>query len=325
MKHRVVKSQACGKFILLGEHFIVTSHSPALAFPIPDFHCEVSLSEAEKNEFYFESKFSAMDPSHSFRMTEGIQEKMEEALKAVLPLFKASDLCFKVNSQSNFPIQRGFGSSASFAVALSRALASFFDRESLVTVSVDHIESLFHKTPSGVDATTIFHEKPIRFEKGMGAKEIQNHACDFIIVDAGERRGSASLIDHVKNLREEDPSLWERLSLRMRDIVERVEYVLQDGNAEEVAYGVRQAQDILASLNLSTPKIDEIISTSIKEGVLAGKVSGAGGGGAVVLITHQGEGKEISERIKKRGVPVLTVLKGMDPRFQFSAGMTEKI
>ncbi|HLD73796.1 MAG TPA: hypothetical protein VJB34_02735, partial [Bdellovibrionota bacterium] len=158
---------------------------------------------------------------------------------------------------------------------------------------------------------TILHQKPIRFEKGLGAIEIYNQACDFILLDGGERKGCAEMITYVKNIRENDPKLWERLSLRMKNIVETVQSALHHGDAEEVAHGVREAHDILGSLHLSNENIDSLIKESMNEGVLAGKVSGAGGGGAIVLVTKAHEGQEIAVKLKQKKMPVVAVAYAM--------------
>ncbi len=300
-----VTGKACGKFILLGEHFIVTAATPALAFPVPSLFCDVSLEEAPNNSFEAQSVYG-------IAQEEQVKSRMEESLNIVLRFMKKEGFTFKLTSNTNIPIQKGFGSSAAFAVALCRAVTSYFKEDfGVLGNSIDSIESLFHKTPSGVDTTTIFHQKPIHFEKGVGAQEIYNQACDFILLDGGERKDTASMINYVKNTRENDQKLWESLSSRMRNIISVVEHALHHGDADEVAYGVREAQDILVSLHLSHEKVDSYIKESMNEGVLAGKVSGAGGGGAIVLVARRGEGATIASKLKIRKLPVVAIVSAL--------------
>jgi len=299
--NKAVTSRACGKFILLGEHFIVTSASPALTFPLPELFCDVTLEEAKESSFF--AQFH-----DAFVQDDQVKFKMEKSLKIILRFMKKEGFSFKLSTNTNIPLQRGFGSSAAFSVALCRAVAHYFGEDyGVLGNSIDTVESLFHETPSGVDTTTILHQKPIRFEKGMGAQEIYNQACDFILLDGGERKGCREMIAYVKNIRENDQKLWERLSLRMKNIVETVESALHHGDVEEVARGVQEAHDILGSLHLSNEKIDSLIKESMNEGVLAGKVSGAGGGGAVVLVTRAHEGEAIALKLKQKKMPVMAV------------------
>ena len=301
MNNRVVTSRACGKFILLGEHFIVTASSPALAFPVSDLFCEVTLEEARESNFLAQFHDAIVEVNH-------VKSKMEESLKIVLRFMKKEGFSFKLSSKTNIPLQRGFGSSAAFSVALCRAVTSYFGEDcGVLGNAIDAVERLFHATPSGVDTTTILHQKPIRFEKGMGAIEIYNQACDFILLDGGERKGCAEMIAYVNNIRENDPKLWERLSLRMKNIVETVQFALHHADVDQVALGVQEAHDILGSLHLSNERIDTFIKESMNEGVLAGKVSGAGGGGAVVLVTKAHEGQEIAAKLKQKKMPVVAV------------------
>ena len=305
MNNKVITGRACGKFILLGEHFIVTASTPALAFPLPELFCEVKLEEAGVSSFEAQSDGVVVRENQ-------VRLKMEEALKTALRFMKREGFAFKLESSTNIPIQKGFGSSAAFSVALSRAVTTYFKEDlGILGNSIDTIEGLFHKTPSGVDTTTILHQKPIRFEKGVGAQEIFNQACDFILLDSGDRKNCAEQIAIVSKIRENDKKLWERLASQMRDVIETVQHALHQGDTEEVAYGVREAQDILASLQLSNEKTYFYIKESMSEGVLAGKVSGAGGGGAVVLVTRAHEGDAVALKLKQKNIPVVAVAYAM--------------
>src|SRR3989338_10738840 len=299
--NKVITAKACGKFILLGEHFIVTAASPALAFPVCELFCEVNVEEAPQNSF-------EAPCAYAIGQEKEVKSRMEASLNTVLRFIKKEGFTFKLASNTNIPIQKGFGSSAAFSVALCRAITSYFGEDyGVLGNTIDAVERLFHATPSGVDTTTILHQKPIRFEKGMGAIEIYNQACDFILLDGGERKGCAEMIAYVNNIRENDPKLWERLSLRMKNIVETVQFALHHADVDQVALGVQEAHDILGSLHLSNERIDTFIKESMNEGVLAGKVSGAGGGGTVVLVTKAHEGQEIAAKLKQKKMPVVAV------------------
>ena len=303
--NKVITAKACGKFILLGEHFIVTAASPALAFPVCELFCEVNVEEAPHNSF-------EAPCAYTIGQEKEVKSRMEASLNTVLRFIKKEGFTFKLASNTNIPIQKGFGSSAAFSVALCRAITSYFGEDyGVLGNAIDAVESLFHKTPSGIDTTTILHQKPIRFEKGVGAKEIYNQACDFILLDGGMRQDTASMIAHVKSIRENNQKLWESLSLRMKNIIEIAEHALHHGDVDDVVDSVREAQDILASLGLSNDKINSYIKESMNEGALVGKVSGAGGGGAIVLVTRRGEAHPIASRLKIRKLPVVATVSAL--------------
>src|SRR4051812_33526196 len=114
----MAKGRACGKYILLGEHFVVHG-APALAFPLEDLWCEVKVSSSEHPHY------SADFPGHDDR--ESIENRMSRATYAIIDALRMDPASehFKIESKSNFPISRGFGSSAAFAVALTRALEEY--------------------------------------------------------------------------------------------------------------------------------------------------------------------------------------------------------
>ena len=53
------------------------------------------------------------------------------------------------------------------------------------------------------------------------------------------------------------------------------------------------------SLQVSNPVIEQAMDIALKKGALAGKVSGAGGGGAVMFITDPTKKKNIEEALSR--------------------------
>jgi mevalonate kinase len=87
--------------------------------------------------------------------------------------------------------------------------------------------------------------------------------------------------------------------------VEDCETALGEGKAATVAKAVSEAHGILAELGLSNSNIDAIISEGRNFGALAGKVSGAGGGGAVLLVANKGDGKRVAQALRDAGRAVV--------------------
>lgn len=153
----VSKGKACGKFILLGEHFVIPADSkndgamvPALAFPLNDLCCEVRVEP--KPHPHYKAKLTSNEDR------ETIESLMARATYAAANSLGIDISCqpLGVESSTNFPISRGFGSSASFAVALVRALDAY--RKSITQRSADWSE--LQKATSAVEY--IFHGAPER-------------------------------------------------------------------------------------------------------------------------------------------------------------------
>lgn len=299
--------KACGKFILLGEHFVVHG-VPALAFPLRGLECEVKLKP--NHHFHFKANLTGEKDLAT------VESLMARATYAAANSFRIdlSGQPLRVESSANFPISRGFGSSASFAVSLVRALDEFrkhiigeyADWQELVKAT-SAVEQIFHGRPSGVDASVILAGRAIRFEDGEVVRELKNASVDFVVVDSGGRDGSANLIAEVGQFRERHPEQWNAMAQVLRRLVDECETALGGGDALGVARTVREAHGILSELGLSNPGIEALLDEGRRLGALAGKVSGAGGGGAVLLVANKGEGERVAQGLREAGHSVVGV------------------
>lgn len=304
--------KACGKFILMGEHFVV-HQQPALAFPLKDLWCTVRV-QANHHQHYAAKIPGMTDP-------EIIQSLMARAAYAAADAMRLDirSQPLSIESESNFPVSRGLGSSAGFAVALARALDEY--RKSIfpdvgsanwleLDRAADAVDCIYHGKPSGLDTSVIFAGHAIRFENGKIVREVYNRAVDFVIVDGGDRVSCAIQVEKVGQFKSQNSAKWNTMVEQTRKLVDETELALKDGKAEQVAKAVGQSQTILSELGLSTPEIDQLILSARDKGALAGKVSGAGGGGAVVLLAEKGKGRALASSLQKHGETVFAVCEG---------------
>lgn len=321
----MAKGKASGKIILLGEHFVIPRIAPearhdigtggvtvpALAFPLNEIWCEVKVAPSDHG------RYSAKVPGNED--AEYIENLMSRAVYAAIQALRMdpASQAFTVESTSNFPVSRGLGSSASFAVALARAIDQY--RQIIINEKADWdelvkattaVERIFHGTPSGLDAATILSGRPIRFESGKVVREVANNAVDFVVVDAGNRDNCGTLIKQVGEFRERNGAQWAGMAEAVVRLVDQCEKALGAGDAATVAKSVREKHAILSELGLSNATIDSIISDATAQGALAGKVSGAGGGGAVLLIAKKGDGKRLAQAMRDLRWPVLATDSG---------------
>lgn len=299
-----VSARAPAKFILTGEHFVVTG-VPGLALPVRELCCTVEAEPHPQLEVHFEIP-SAREP-------------MDRAVKLAADLMridlKASPL--RVESKVNFPILRGLGSSAAFSVALARALEKAAGTDSAdIPRVVGALETLFHGKPSGIDAAAILTGTPIRFRKGEPDEvtPFRNLLADFVIVDTGERKDTASLVQKVRDFRERRPERWDIFCTETREITERAFRAFQGAPDawNDLVKAVTRNGEILAELDLLPDRAAEILEFARHVGASAGKISGAGQGGAMVLVALPGTGERLKETLSTRGIPVLAVEKAFD-------------
>jgi mevalonate kinase len=309
---------ACGKFILLGEHFVVHG-SAAIALPILDFKCEVSVS------CVLRPKYSARFPGPEMNHLESkMQTACATAVERLGSGHEIKNFSLKnvnsVYSSSNFPLSKGFGSSASFSLALVRSLIDFTQKQDLnshidystetILQAVHDVEKTFHGNPSGLDAATIYYQTPIIFQKEENVRSFKNQSADFILLDSGERRESSELISEIARDKEMFPKKWLEFVSQVTGLVRDAEKIFLKGSLDILTLSkiVNEAHGILASMKLSTDRISQLISQSIKLGAKAGKVSGAGAGGAVVILAEKGRGQELSNCFVENHLPVVGVV-----------------
>ncbi len=312
----ISKGKACGKFILLGEHFVIPAGPEAgavapvaaLAFPLNELWCEVRVEP--KPHPHYKAKLAGEEDRATI---ESLMARATYAAGSALGI-DISGQPLHVESSANFPISRGFGSSAAFAVALVRALDAY--RKTITQQSADWrelqkatsaVEHIFHGRPSGVDTAVILAGRPIRFEDGAVVRELKNVAVDFVVVDSGSRDNCAALVKEVVAFRERNQAQWSRMAEALRGLANDAERALVSGQGTVLAKTIAESHGILAELGLSNPGIDAIIREGISFGALAGKVSGAGGGGAVLLATAKGEGKRVAQALRDAGRSVVGV------------------
>ena len=311
---------ACAKFILMGEHFVVHGGVPALAFPVPSLGTRITV-ELER-QTVGRSQISC----EAFQAGVGgawvhlpfLSASMERATALALGEFGIQlqgDERLLVRSETNAPVSRGFGSSAAFAAALARALQGLAALRGLdagashVFATVDALEKHFHGKPSGVDGATVLEGRPIRFEQGVARPLIaEDGAAEFVLVDGGDREVCKQLVAEVSRRREAQPEEWLRMAQRLNTLVEAASVALARGDIERLAAAVDENQNILDVLGLSTAEIDSIIAQGRQCGALGGKVSGAGAGGAVVLVARPGQGERVKECLRSRGIPAIATV-----------------
>lgn len=289
LAERSVFASAPGKTILIGEHAAVYGY-PAVAVPLPDLCVNVFLDAPGVNTP------DSWENSFSFEVcgAEIFLEKTQN-LAFLSCLDSASQLVFgkslfsfvpqRIRVLANLPLGAGVGGSAALSVAVLRlflaANASGFSHppERLVEWA-NLLEKHFHGNPSGLDVAAVLAPGPIEFVKGIGAKRLRTGA-DFwlLLVDSGSRSLTIDMVSRVAALRAASPNAVNASLARLGDLTLDSVKALQNGRLDIVGSALTRAHSELAGLELSTPKLDNVVASMNKAGALGAKLTGAGGGG----------------------------------------------
>jgi len=277
--------RATGKAILVGEHFVVHG-IPALAVPVPGGVLEAELDEAG----------AGPAPRGHVR---ACLEVLHRQCGGPAPETLA------VTVRSNLPPGAGLGSSAALAVALGRAWAARTGRprddDELRRASLD-CERIAHGNPSGIDTEVALTGRALRFARGAPPRAVAvAPGLGLIVVDTGTARSTRTMVEAVDRRRREDPATFERQGARVRGLVESIEGALAAGDLATLGAAFDEAQRVLVDLGVSTPEIDHAAAALRRAGAAGAKLTGKGGGGAVIAPCRAADLDAIADRLRANG------------------------
>lgn len=299
------------KVILFGEHFVVHG-GIALAFPINCF-TEVHLHKS--------SNFTLRLIDEYGKIYAYNRESKNDLVIFIKYLCRelAIDDNITITIRLNYPISAGLGSSASMAVAITKALLKFRDNHSLLTDKgsifnlAKKLEELVHRKPSGIDLTTILEKKIILYDgskrKAIDYIEYFNYNdVDFIVADTLDRRSTGKIVSRVTKIKEKFNDIFEKLIELSSDISIRGFNILRRNESiENIGDLMNINQGLLEAIGVSTEKIRSLISTALLNDALGAKITGAGGGGCILILAYRRNTPLIVNKLKERGAKVLVV------------------
>ncbi len=281
-----------GKAILIGEHFVVHG-ARGIGIGIPR-KTTVTVAKAPSLKFLFECG-----------------DLLKEASRRILRKV-AGNTDYEISMESELPASAGMGWSASYSVALASAAGKAAGRQ-LTRKEVAEIafegEKVFHGNPSGIDNTLAAFGGVMLFRKGKGAEPLKvGGKFHFVIANSGKKGPTKELVGMVAKVKETRPTLFGRMMEEEERMVDEAITALGAGDAEKLGGLMERNHALLVELGLSTPIIDEIRKTALENGALGAKITGAGGGGCVLILAPDGnKAREIAERLGKYGAFDFTV------------------
>ena len=147
------------------------------------------------------------------------------------------------------------------------------------------LELEFHGAASGVDHNVAFERKLIRFIKGVRAQPVILPRHVEAVVWVVEPRGTTrERVMAMSSLKEASPERCDRIFKSIGALTDEAVDRIEAGDLEAVGRAMDNNHRLLQELSLSTPGLDRACARLRSMGALGAKLTGAGGGGAVVAL-----------------------------------------
>jgi mevalonate kinase len=269
--------KAFGKIILLGEHAVVHGH-PALAGAI-----DRGVSLRARADEGLRLRVAAWNVD----VARGDDHPVARALATIAEELGVDEVA--LDGDADLPCAAGLGSSAALSVAIARALAAHrgiaLDDDRTVALA-DAGERCFHGNPSGVDVALAARGGIGLYRRGAGLAPLPARPVPVVVGLSGEPRATAAMVARVAAHLVHDRARTGAKLERLGELAGLGAVLVGADQLDAARLGAHftEAHDLLASLELSTPALDALCASALAAGALGAKLTGAGGGGAVVAL-----------------------------------------
>ena len=294
-----------GKIILLGEHSVVYGRH-AIAAPIP-LHIRAEVKPQPEHT-------DLMIPRWGVEMRLSEPERSVSSLHASITLIAErlglADRGMRIDVFPHIPRANGLGASAALAVAVIRAMARCFDvdiSEREISNLAFDCEKIAHGTPSGIDNTLATFGRPILFRKenALARAEIRDLTTPAPIPVVIGLSGVATLtmqtVGSVRAAWEKNPARYESIFSQIDALALAGADALKKGDIAELGELMNIDHGLLNALQVSSREIEELVEIARQNGALGAKLTGGGGGGAMIAIAEPERTQPIASAMRSAG------------------------
>ncbi|HLY92467.1 MAG TPA: GHMP kinase [Candidatus Angelobacter sp.] len=265
-----------------------------------------------------EEEFSSFEQLCSAR-------KFKHPLAGYLARYFAPDGGFEIETNSESPAGAGISGSSALMIATTAALAKYtgrkLDREQ-IRVIAQNVEAQLIKVPTGCQdyypalygGVSAIHLDPDGIHHAavrVAAEELDRR---FVLVYTGApRKSGINNWEVFKSHIDGEKRIFHNFE-RIGEIARAMHHALSMADWKQVAKLLRDEWKLRKTNapRISTPMIEKLVGVAMRQGALAAKVCGAGGGGCVVFLTEPENRDHVSAAIRSYGGQVLTAMVAQD-------------
>ena len=278
--------------ILVGEHSVVYKNNPAIAMATNNkTTAEIIDGPSESTTVAWDGTKQAVELEKN--------PKTQASLNEIISVIKnhlGIKEDFGVRITSTIPMGAGLGSSAALGVSLTKAINRHFNLgltiEQICETAYE-VESLMHKTASGIDNTISTYGGVLWYVKGQKPEPIKlGGDFNFVLVHSGVQKQTKDAVAKVAKQREADRAKIDNQFEAITNLVHESKKALEGGDAQSLGKAMNKNHKILAELGVSHPVLDELVEKSLAAGALGAKMTGGGLGGCILVLVGSEEEQE---------------------------------
>lgn len=286
-----------GKIILLGEHAVVYGY-PALAAALDRGVTMAPVPTPAGGTLRLEVR------GWNLAVRAGDDHPAAHSLVAIADALGVGRPPVSLVGDAQIPPGAGLGSSAALAVAVARAFLTYQKRPidvDTLTQAAGASEQLVHGRPSGVDVALAIAGGIGVFRRSTGLSPITNAPpLRVLVCPSGVPRSTATMVERVAVA-----TGGERGDARLRELGALTDTgTVALLSAEHAALGAAmdRAHELLGELGVSTEALDALCGAAREAGAYGAKLTGAGGGGALIAIAPRDREAAVLAAWKRAGI-----------------------
>ncbi|HYO97528.1 MAG TPA: mevalonate kinase [Polyangiaceae bacterium] len=285
-------AQANGKIILLGEHAVVHGFD-AIAVGIERgarAHAQVAAP-------------ARLQLGHLSAVA-GDGSELSTAYEALLTELALGP--HHVQVELELPPGAGLGASAALGVVIARAVLELHPRagsSARVLAAAGAWERVFHGNPSGIDVAAAERGGCLLFSRSQGVRVIPvARELSLVVALAGAPASTRQMVEQVQQQLDTRGEIVQKTLEAIGALVVNARLCIESGDLPGLGQLMNLNQMLLAGLFLSTEGIERACAVARAAGALGAKLTGAGGGGAVVALSA-GDPESLLSAFHAAGLP----------------------
>lgn len=247
---------------------------------------------------------SGQDRKPVLRDPRTLLRPLQLAAEATLNYIHRIGSGLRVSVECEIPVAAGLGSSASTTVAIISAVAKAqgveLDRKEIFKIAFVP-EKFLHGNPSGVDQAACIYGGMIQFVRPALVKPVEMKTEPVILVcDTGIHHATKTLVGAVVERSKREQMDFQVHLREINEIAKGVVRALRQGDSEGLGALMFQNHELLQKIGVSHPKLDRLVKAAKQAGALGAKLTGAGGGGCMIVLCESGRDRDRISRVLKR-------------------------